>query len=164
MHFFPKEWERFISFVPVEHRISGDSIMNYYAKRIMCEDKEEACRHADEWTLWEHVLCSIEYDPIKLEKEVVGNEDNLAIARLETHYFLNKCFVPENYVFDNLSEIVHIPCNVVQGRFDFCTPPISSYDLSQAYGKNLNLTWTNSGHFRTDAQLKKTLKAIYAKL
>jgi proline iminopeptidase len=145
--FFPAEWKRFISLVPIEHRNSGDEVMKYYAGKIGSADKEEAQKYADEWTLWEATLCSINYDPEKLEKAIIGDKSNVALAVLETHYFLNKCFVPENYILDNINKIRHIPFLVIQGRFDMCTPPISSYDLSRAYGDKLTLQWVNEGHW-----------------
>ena len=66
------------------------------------------------------------------------SEDNLAVAKLEAHYFLTNCFMPDNYILDNIDTIKHIPCYVVQGRFDNCTPPDTAYRLSKAYGKTLH--------------------------
>jgi len=152
-YFFPAEWERFISLVPIEYRKSGDEIMKYYADKMKSSDKNEAQRYADEWTLWEIILCSIEYDPKRLEKQIIGDKNNIAIAILETHYFLNKCFVPENYILDNIQTIKHIPCVVIQGRFDMCTPAISSYDLAKAYGDKLILKFVNGGHLSTDPEV-----------
>lgn len=148
---FPEAWERFIAFVPKENRKSGDEIMKYFAGKIRSNDQAEAKKHADEWTLWEYTHCSIKHDTLGIETEVLGR-DNKAVATLETHYFLNKCFVPENYILDNIGKISHIPCYVVQGRFDMCTPPVSAVDLKKAYGKNLTLQFTNAGHLRSDAE------------
>ncbi len=158
-YFFPKEWERFISLVPPEHRGTGDEVMRYYAEKINSEDGAVAAKYADEWTLWEITLCSIVYDPITLEKEIIGDRNNLAVARLEVHYFLNKCFVPENYILDHIDKIKHIPCSLVQGRFDMCTPAISAVDLKSAYGDTLNLTLVNSGHLSNDPEMSKALIA-----
>ncbi len=156
--FFPEEWKRFISLVPFEHQKTGDSIMNYYAEKMRSSDLQEAQRYADEWTLWEVTLCSINYDPEKLKKEIIGDKNSVAIAILETHYFMNKCFVPENYILNNIDKIRHIPCKVVQGRFDMCTPPISSYDLAKEYGNNLSLQWANGGHMVSDPDVAKYVK------
>ena len=159
--FFPAEWKRFVSLVPVEYRNSGNEIMKYYANKIASADTIEAQKYADEWTLWELTLCSINYDAKKLEEGIMGDKNNIAIAAIEMHYFLNACFVPENYIIDNIHKIKHIPCMIVQGRFDMCTPPISSYDLAQAYGDRLTLRWANGGHMTTDADLGAHLdKAI----
>lgn len=155
---FPEAWDRFIALVPEEHHNDGNSIMSYYASMIRSEDQETARRYADEWTLWESTLLSLNYDPVALEAETIGDERNVAIARLETHYFLNQCFVGADYIMYNLDRIRHIPGDIVHGRFDMCTPPVSAYDLKQAWGEKCTLTWPNSGHRRTDPEMLRVLQ------
>jgi proline iminopeptidase len=157
-YFLPLEWQRFIALVPEEHRANGDAVMQYYADQIRSSDESVARKFANEWTLWETVLLKTEYDPEATEKSVLEDKDNMAVAKLETHYFLHKCFVPENYIFDNLEKIKHIPCLLTHGRFDMCTPAIAAADLAAAYGDKLELQWVNSGHSYTDPEMNKTLK------
>ena len=156
--YFPEAWERFISLVPEKNRKNGDTITAYYSEKMYSKNKKTLKEFADEWTLWEMTLLSLHHDQRKLEIETLS-EDNTAIARLETHYFMNKCFVPENYILDNIHKIIHIPCSVIQGRFDMCTPPVNAYDLQKAYGKNLALQWVNSGHRRTDPEIFSAIRA-----
>ena len=166
-YFFPEEWNRFISLVPKEHRKNGTSVMKYYVEKIHSKDKSIATTYADEWTLWESTLLSMNYNRLGVEMETIGDKDNVAVAKLETHYFLKRCFIPENYIINNISKIKHIPCSVVQGRFDMCTPPISAYDLAKAYGKNATLQWVNTGHVRSEpemfAALKATIRALFVR-
>ncbi len=157
---YPEAWERFISLVPEEHRKDGDSITRYYSGKINSKNTKEAIQYADEWTLWECTLLSVNYDKAKLELDVIkGDDSNLAIARLETHYFINDCFMPGNYLLDNIGKIKHIPSYVVQGRFDNCTPPITAYELSKSYGKNMTLQFVNGGHRRSDPEVLAALRA-----
>lgn len=158
-YFFPQEWNRFVSHVSEEYRTNGNAIMKYYAEQINSEDEAVAIKFAREWMLWECVLLSIVYDPVQLEKEVFEDDKVMSVSRLETHYFSQKCFLPENYILDNIGKIKHIPCVLVQGRFDMCTPPISALDLRNAYGDKLVLRWVNSGHSRTDPEMLTALKA-----
>lgn len=155
---FPEEWNRFISLVPEDKRNSGEDIMEYYAAMMRSENSTVAKKYAIEWTLWESALISLEYDPEEYEEDIVNDKTTLSIALLETHYFINHCFVSRGYILDNIKRISHIPATVVQGRFDMCTPPIAAYDLKQAYGKNLDFTWVNSGHLRTDPEMIRCLK------
>lgn len=157
---FPAEWERFISLVPQEHRTSGDAIMAYYATQIRASDEITAHKHAIEWSLWESALLSIQYDPAANEAEVTNDAATTAVAVLETHYFINHCFVAENYILDNLHKISHLPCFVVHGRFDMCTPPVSAYDLANSYGGNATLRWVNSGHLRSDPAMLEALQFV----
>lgn len=156
--FFPEAWNRFISFVPEEHRKSGDAIMRYYAEHIRASDELIAKQYADEWTLWEATLLSLNYDKDTLEREVLSDPSNRAIAMLETHYFLHHCFLPENHILNSLTQIQHIPATLIQGRFDMCTPPVSAYNFSQAYGSNLSVQFVVSGHLRTEPEMLAALQ------
>lgn len=157
---YPEAWERFIALVPAEHQKDGTSITQYYADKLNSEDTEEARKYADEWSLWESSLLSLSYDKPKVEMEVLGDPNNVPVAKLETLYFLNNCFMPENYILDNIGTIKNIPLYVAQGRFDNCTRPQSAYDLSKAYGKNMTLQMVNSGHKRNDPELQAALRAV----
>jgi len=156
--YFPEAWDRFIALVPEAHRENGDTVMRYYAEKVRSTDPAEAKRHADEWALWECTLLSIGYNPIRLEKEVLEDRDNAAVASIETHYFLNGCFVPENHILSSIDAIKDIPCVLIHGRFDMCTPPVSAHDLSQAYGSNLSLVWVNSGHTNGDPEMNAAIR------
>ncbi len=156
---YPEAWERFIALVPEEHRTNGDTITKYYSEKLHSTDQSEAIKYADEWSLWENTLTTILYDQAKMERDSLGEEKNLALARLETHYFINGCFMPENYILDNVDKIKHIPLYVVQGRFDNCTPPVTAYELGKTYGKNMTLQMVNAGHSRSDPEMKAALRA-----
>ncbi|HLD79851.1 MAG TPA: alpha/beta fold hydrolase, partial [Candidatus Nanoarchaeia archaeon] len=157
---YPEAWERFISLVPVKHRKNGDSIMEYYAKQIWSKNKRIAKKYADEWSLWEWAVMSFNYDPKKIEREVMSF-DNTAVAKFETRYFLNKCFIPEGYILKNVRKIQHIPCFVVQGRFDLCTPSsLGAYKLAKAYGKKLKLQLTLGGHLASEPENFKVIRPL----
>lgn len=163
-YFFPNEWDRFIAMIPPEHRTDPRTMMRYYASRISDDDPAVAHRHAVEWTLWEMALISLDYDPVRNEQELETDPSALSIARLETHYIINGCFVPDNHILNELAAIQHLPCTVVQGRFDLCTPPIGARELADAYGANLRLQWVNSGHLRSEPEMKAALRTALAGL
>ncbi len=155
---YPEAWERFIALVPEAHRKNGESITRYFSEKLYSSDQTVAVKYADEWSLWESTTTTIRYDKRQMEQDTIGDEKNLALARLETHYFLNGCFLPENYIMNNINKIKHLPLYVVQGRFDNCTPPVTAYELSKAYGKNMTLQMVNAGHSRSDPEVRVALR------
>ncbi len=156
--FFPAEWERFIGMVPAEHRDDPGAVIDYYYEQLRHEDRSIAFQYAVEWTLWETALTSLNYDPARNETEISADPATPSLARLEAHYFAHRCFIPENYIINKIPILRDIPCTVVQGRFDMCTPPTNAYELARGYGHQLNLKWVNSGHLRTDPEMQNALQ------
>lgn len=156
---FPEAWDRFIALVPTELHGNGNATMAYYAGMIRSDDEVIAQRYADEWTLWETALSSINHDWETLERETLGDRKNLSMARLETHYFLSQCFVGEDHIVSSVGRIQHIPCDIIHGRFDMCTPPVSAFDLQALWGDQCSLLWVNSGHLRSDPEMLPALRA-----
>ncbi|MCA1241487.1 prolyl aminopeptidase [Stappia stellulata] len=57
----------------------------------------------------------------------------LEISRIFAHYCANGFFLPENHVLDNIARIRHLPCEIVQGRYDVVTPMQGAWDLHRAW-------------------------------
>ena len=57
----------------------------------------------------------------------------LEISRLFTHYCANGFFMPEGALLDGIPGIAHLPCEIVQGRYDVVTPPESAFALHRAW-------------------------------
>ncbi len=161
---FPEAWERFIALVPQEHRKNGDSVLQYYASMFDNADEATAAHYSKEWLLWECSLIFLNYDPANLEKEILSDYNPIPIAKLEAHYFLNKCFVPEGYVLDHIQKISHIPCSIVQGRYDMCTPPVTAQKLAKAYGSNATLHMVNGGHMDSEEPMHSAIKQVIKSL
>ena len=71
-------------------------------------------------------------DPDELEK-LINSPAALSIARIESWYTDNGFFLDgDNFVLDNVHTIEHIPCRIVQGRYDVICPMISAWDLHKA--------------------------------
>ena len=64
------------------------------------------------------------------------NDDRFvdAFARIETHYFVNKGYVPKDgWLIDQAAEKLRdIPTRIVHGRYDMCTPLDSAWKLKKA--------------------------------
>jgi proline iminopeptidase len=163
-HHFPAEWERFAALVPEDLRDDGEAVMAHYARGMRSADPDKAARYAFEWTRWESTLESIAYDPEQLGAQLRSDPNTLSTALLETHYFTHRCFLPENYILDHVHAIRGVPCRIVQGRFDMCTPAASAYDLRRAYGDAATLRWVNAGHAVSDPELFAALREATAAL
>ena len=57
----------------------------------------------------------------------------LAIARIEAHYFVHGAFLGDDQLLRDVARIRHLPCTIVQGRYDIVCPPVTADALARAW-------------------------------
>lgn len=129
-HVQPEEWERFVAPIPPDER---DDILGAYHRRLLGDDQEEARRCAATWMRWEAVNSSLTPDP-ELLATLTAEDTALPAARILAHYVVNGGFFEsETQLLDGVDRIRHLPCVIVQGRYDLCCPPATAYDLARRW-------------------------------
>lgn len=124
--FYPELWGRFVAPIPQVER--GDMIAAYN-RRLFSGDHAEEARLGRIWANWENALASVQNEGVPGE---APSEYARAFARLENHYFTNRCFLDDDgWILRNRREIQHIPTLVVQGRLDMICPPVSAHRLTE---------------------------------
>ena len=69
------------------------------------------------------------------------------MARIEAHYFVNNCFMPDDHIIQNVGRIQHLPATIVQGRHDVICPPRTAFELARAWGNRARLELVDAaGH------------------
>jgi proline iminopeptidase len=129
-HVYPDAFARYVSVIPAEER--GDLVTAFH-KRLNSSDFETRLRAARAWARWEGETISMA-GPSALPSRF--NEDRFveAFARIENHYFINKGFFEyDGWLLDQAQRLRHIPCRIVHGRYDMCTPLVSAWDLKQRW-------------------------------
>jgi proline iminopeptidase len=86
---FPEQWERFLAPIPPAER--GDLLAAYH-RRLMSEDRAAQLGAARAWSVWEGATSSLAPNPER-ESQFGAPEFALALARIETHYFMNRGFL-----------------------------------------------------------------------
>jgi proline iminopeptidase len=127
-HVFPEGWDQFIAPIPLAER--GDLLRAYYQRLI---DPDPAVQQAAAWpwNRWE-TQCSRHFPDLAALEKDDRPLATLAMSRIETHYFVNHCFFPdENYLLEKAPAINHIPTIIVQGRYDMVCPIRSAWDLKK---------------------------------
>jgi proline iminopeptidase len=140
---FPDVWEEYEKVIPEDER---DDMISAYHRRLTGDNEEEKIKAARAWSIWEGSTSKLFFDPASIEK-FSDAEFALAFARIECHYFINNCFFPtDNYLVENVGTIRHIPCVIVQGRYDVVCPIRSAWDLHRAWPEaQLHIT-PDAGH------------------
>jgi proline iminopeptidase len=129
-HVYPDFFEGYMAPIPEDER---DDLMGAYYKRLTGDDKAVQVECARAWALWEFSAISLWPDP-KRHADVESDEFAVAFARIECHYFVNRGFFDsDDHIIRNLDKIKHIPCVLVQGRYDMCTPVQTAWDIHKAW-------------------------------
>lgn len=151
--FFPDKWAQFVAPIPQgEH----DDLIAAYNRRLFSGDRLIETRFAIPWVSWENALAGMDsagscHAPPDYAR---------AFARLENHYFFNRCFLDEGQLLRDRHLIEHIPTFIVQGRYDMICPPASAWALAQGWGNcDLRLI-PMSGHALSEPHISAELVRI----
>ncbi len=129
-HVYPDFWEGYVAPIPEDER---DDLMAAYYKRLTGDDKAAQLECARAWARWEFSAISLWPDPER-HADVDSDPFAVAFARIECHYFVNGGFFdPDDQLIRNLHKIKHIPCVLIQGRYDMCTPARTAWDIHKAW-------------------------------
>jgi proline iminopeptidase len=149
---FPREWERFESLVPEPNR---GNIPGYYFNMMASGDEFLKDKYAMEWARYELSIFKIELNDQEID-ELIKLFPYQSLAYLEAYYLSNDCFLPDNYIMENLNQIRSIPISIIQGRFDVICPPFFVYQFCKHLEMS-TLTFLNAGHSDSEPAIEKAI-------
>ena len=153
---FPDIWENYCNHIPVEER--HDFVKAYY-KRLTHENQEIRLQAAKAWSKWEAATSRLFIDPSAVD-EFEDPTYALQFARIECHYFINNAFFKtDNWILENISKIRHIPCDIIQGRYDVVCPTKSAWDLHTVWPEARLKIIPDAGHSMNEPGIKAALIA-----
>ena len=79
------------------------------------------------------------------------------MARMEAHYFVNDVFMPEGHLLDNIDKIAHLPCVIVQGRYDMVCPIATADELARAWPYATYVIVPDAGHSAMEPGIRSAL-------
>ena len=84
------------------------------------------------WCLWELRLSTIEHHHIE-PHHITDAHQALCMAKVSSHYFVNKCFVAEDFILTAIEKIKTIPAIILHGRYDMVCQMRHADKLVQAW-------------------------------
>jgi proline iminopeptidase len=148
--FFPEAHERFISHIPENER---DDLLNAYYQRLTSSNPAIYQPAADQWASYE-TSCST----LRAGRRHMSGTAALSMARIEAHYFLHNCFMPDLHILSNIDRIKHLSAHIIQGRHDVICPPFTAQKLARAWGKNARLRMIDeAGHSTFERGIARAL-------
>jgi proline iminopeptidase len=183
-YFAPQAWEEFVGFLPESLR--GDLCDGYWAQ-LNHADPQIRLAAAHSWATYEARSVSLRSSvaPAKAAgvsggagvggAAAVGTSTaashaapassgagnpSVALARLEVHYMLSNRFVPDDALLRGVERIRHIPCALVQGKYDLLCPPITAAALHKAWPESTLQIIEDAGHSAFEPGIRSALVTI----
>ena len=91
--FFPEAHDKFISSVPQNKR---NDILEWFYTQLHSNNRSQNLKAASVWAEYENSCSSLNYS-----SRPISGEQALAISKIETHYFMNNCFIEANHIIKN---------------------------------------------------------------
>lgn len=150
--FFPEAYERFLSPIPHDER---DNLLHAYYGRLTSENEQLAIDTAQYWANYEGACAHLLPQNRKRDKD--ERLHNLALARIEAHYFLHQAIPPENSLLHGIDKIRHIPATIIHGRYDMICPIETAHKLHKAWPEADYIIVPDAGHSSADPSLLSRL-------
>ncbi len=157
--FHPELWARFTDPIPEGER--GDLIAAYHARLFSGVFATET-RYARLWAEWENALATVDArtpgeTPVDYAR---------AFARLENHYFMNRCFLDyDGQLLAETARMRGVAGTIVQGRLDMICPPGTAWALHRAWPESELRMVPMAGHALSEpaitAELVKTMDRLH---
>jgi proline iminopeptidase len=151
--FFPEAWQRFADYLPEVER--GDLLAHFH-RRLNDPNPATHLPAAKVWSVYEGECATLHPDPA-VQANYGSDNVALGVGRIEAHYFVNRIFLPENNLLTQVGKISHLPMMTVQGRYDVLCPPVSAWELHQAWpGSTLEII-QDAGHSAWEPGITRAL-------
>jgi len=139
---FPDGWADFLSVLDDSER---SDVLAAYHRRLSSDDPAVRRQAALAWNRWEELGSYLVARSYSVAEEDVPAE--VALARIEAHYFVNGAFLSdEEQLLRDVDKVKHLPCVIVQGRYDMVCPAVSAWDLHNAWPGSRLVIVPASGH------------------
>ena len=154
--FFPDSWERFTGIVPESKR---DDVISYYARQMRSGGTKARNKFAFEFAYYELSLLKLSMphkDVMKIMKAGSAHPGHKSMAIIESNYMVNNCFLPKDYILNNIGKLSKLPVSIVQGRYDMLCPPYQAWELHNAIPSS-RLNFVVGGHSSSEETVQGKL-------
>ncbi len=150
---FPEAWRKFVE--PLSEAERGD-ILHSFHRRLLDPDKSVHLPAARAWSGYEGACSTLLSSPETIAA-FSGASMSFALARIETHYFVNDLFISDDALIDAIDRIRHLPCIIVQGRYDMVCPMVTADELHAAWPEADYVIVPDAGHSAMEPGIRSAL-------
>ncbi|OLR90199.1 prolyl aminopeptidase [Actinokineospora bangkokensis] len=149
---FPEAWAKFRSLVP-----AGADLLTAYRDMVFGQDETTRLAAATAWSTWEGATVSLLPAP-GLIAQYAEPRFAVAFAKLALHYFAHDGWLAEDQLLKDAGKLTGIPGRLIQGRYDVVCPPITAWELRQAWPDSRLAILPAAGHATSDTGVLETIR------
>lgn len=149
---FPEAWRRFAENIPDEEQ---DDLLSAYHSRLVDPSPEVHMPAAAYWAGYETSCSNLLASPSEAPPQ--ASSGALSLARIEAHFFINDVFVGDTEILDGVPRLRHLPCVVVQGRYDMVCPIRTADALVRAWPEIDYRIVPDAGHSAMEPGIRSQL-------
>ena len=152
-HLVPELWAELIA--PVAEHQRHD-LVGAYHRLLRDPDEQVRERAAVTWSRWEAGAVGLLPRPQLVES---FSEPGFArtFAGIGVHYFHHWGWLAEGHLIANAHRLHGIPGTIVQGRYDAITPPITAWELAEAWPEAELRIIADAGHAYDEPGIRTAL-------
>ncbi|WGF90441.1 prolyl aminopeptidase [Marinivivus vitaminiproducens] len=126
---FPDRWQAFADHVPEDER---DRLLEAYHGLLSDPDPDVCEAAAIRLRTFSASTQTFLPEPAHIAK-LTEPKAALSVARLFAHYCTQGAFLEPGQLLANIDRVRHLPCEIVQGRYDIVTPVATAWKLHEAW-------------------------------
>jgi len=153
---FPDYWNDFIEQFDENER---NDLISAYCERLTGNDQLAQMAAAKSWSLWQARTSALQPHSTIME-HFSDPHFAVGLARIESHFFKQHCFIEDNQILDNIGRIQNIPAYIVHGRYDIVCPLDAAWTLHRAWPNSQLYIVRDAGHAENEPGIIDAL--IYA--
>lgn len=139
---FPDYWDEFTAPLSSTEK---QNVLKAYHDRLRSSDELTRMGSAKHWSSYQ-AHCKTLQPHNQTMDHLLDPKTAIALAHTETHYFINNCFIEDNYILDNIDKFKDIPGYIVHGRYDSICPIVHAWDLSKVWSASQLYIVRDAGH------------------
>ena len=139
---FPDYWAEFIDILGDKDRTD---VITAYHHLLSSDDELSRMAAAKRWAQWEGQCATLQ--PCRsVFNRFTNPHTAISLARIETHFFKNQCFIEPNVILKNAYKLEKIPGILVHGRYDMICPLENATALHKAWPRTELHVVRDAGH------------------
>ena len=159
--FFPEAWHEASAGGPDASPLQR---LHALQDRVLAPaDEAEALQAALSLARFEWTASALQADRAAIDAELTPDY-TLAYQRVCCHYLRHGCFLDPVALLEGVARIRHLPCHILNGRFDVVCPPAAAWRLKQAWPEAELEIVPVAGHTSTEPAMSAALLAVMERL